>query len=320
MSKLSEKMMQARNLQPEKIIKPEGPVIRSAPAFQHHEEKARFAAEFALEAATQELDDLKRGLLPISELHEVEGRKRKLSDEDFAQLKANLRSNPLVNPVVVRPREEGGYEIISGHNRVQAYRELGRSEIEAQIREFKNEQVLEASFYSNLIASPLTDFEKFIGFRDIQKITGETQKELAVRAGVSETQMSFIFSFGQLPESALELLAKKPGSLGYKSAQKIKDLLSNKGGPSDDEVTHAIELLVNGTISTEKEAIDSLIKKAPKAETTVVDVRVGKKIFARISHRANIVAVDFKGTCLVNEFKVELEDLIKKYANLLGKS
>ena len=308
MSKLSEKMMQARNLQPEKIIKPEGPVIRSAPAFQHHEEKARFAAEFALEAATQELDDLKRGLLPISELHEVEGRKRKLSDEDFAQLKANLRFNPLINPVVVRPREEGGYEIISGHNRVQAYRELGRSEIEAQIREFKNEQVLEASFYSNLIASPLTDFEKFIGFRDIQKMTGETQKELAVRAGVSEPQITRIFSFAHLPTEAQQLLDKTPSVIGANTAIKMKDIAA-------DKVIEIVKKLITKEFATEKEAIDSLKVRPVKAEAQVVEIRIGKKIFAKVSHRANTVAIDFRDNEITQEFKSELADLVKKYAN-----
>ena len=316
MAKLNDKMKQTFNLVANEGLRPQpdAPVARTAPALQHHEEKARFAAEHALEAANQELEQLKRGLVKISDLHEVSGRKRTLTDEDFAQLKANLRLNPLVSPIVVRPRAEGGFELVSGHNRVQAYRELGRTEIEAQIREFKDDDIFEASFYSNLISSPLSDFEKFLGFKKIQELTGKTQKELAVRAGVSETQISFIFSFSQLPKNALDLLAKKPNSLGASSAQKIKELLSKADGPSNDEVIHAIELLVNGTISTEKEAIGSLIKKAPKAETTVVDVRVGKKTFARISHRNNIVAIDFKGKCMVEEFKDELEMLVKKYA------
>jgi len=280
---------------------------RTAPGIMHHDHQRLQVAEKELISLHNKLADVQRGLVQISDLHEVQGRKRRLASEDFDQLKANLTLNPLVNPIVVRARKEGGYEIVSGHNRVQVYRELGRTEIEAQIRTFKEEEIFEASFYSNLISSPLTDFEKYLGFQKIQEATGETQLELANRAGVSEVQIFRIFSFAQLPADAQKILEKKPSVLGANSALKMKSF-------EGDKVTDAIRKLVNKEFATEKDALASLNSKPQKLETEVVEIRAGKRVFAKVSHRASIVAIDFKGKDVNANFKAELNELIKKYS------
>src|ERR1039457_3990503 len=59
--------------------------------------------------------------LLISELHEVAGRRRKLTAIQFEELTNNLKNNPLVTPISVRKASTGGYEIVAGHNRVQVF-------------------------------------------------------------------------------------------------------------------------------------------------------------------------------------------------------
>ena len=65
----------------------------------------------------------------LDQLVEVGSRKRRLTDEQFEELKANLAINSLVHPIAVRRREDGRLEVVSGHNRIAAYRALGRSTI-----------------------------------------------------------------------------------------------------------------------------------------------------------------------------------------------
>lgn len=108
--------------------------------------------------------------IKLDQLHETPGRKRTLSDEEFAELKNNLAKNELVTPITVRPRPNGdGYDIISGHHRTKAHRELKRVDILAVISDVDDLQADLHAFYANLLHPSLPDFQKYLGFKMIQK-------------------------------------------------------------------------------------------------------------------------------------------------------
>ena len=260
-----------------------------------------------LAKANQELEVLRNKKVEIALLHEVPGRKRALTAEAFEQLKGNLSKNQLANPIVVRPRDEGGYEIVSGHNRVEAYRQLGRKFIEADIRDFEEDTVFESAFYSNLINSQLSDFEKFLGFKQIKAKTSETHEQMADRAGVDRTQITKLFKFESMPDYTIKLLEKNPSVLGYNTLEKLVK-------EPESSINQVVEGLVNGTFKTEKEALLSLITPKKKVLVKSEEIKSGKRIFAKVSRKEHIISVDFKDTSKLDEFESELKDLLRKYA------
>ena len=184
--------------------------------------------------------------LAITELHEKAGRRRRLTSEQFAELVANLRSNPLVTPVTVRRRPAGGYEVVSGHNRVQAFRELGRERILAVVINADDDQAELNAFYANLLQPDLPDFEKYLGFRDIEARHPElTRTEIAANAGVAKSTISQLMSFAGLPAAVLELLQTRPEILGANAAQVLSKLAA--GGRADN-VTEAVKKLAAGEV------------------------------------------------------------------------
>lgn len=267
----------------------------------------------ALKLANQKAEALKNKMISISEIHEVEGRKRSLSKEDFEQLKNNLSHNPLVNAIVVRARKQGGYEIISGHNRVQAYRELGRVEIEADIRDFEDGQLFEASFYSNLINSTLTDFEKFVGFKQIQNKTNETHEELANRAGVSKSQIASIFNFEKLPLEALDLIKQNPHCIGYNAVSKI--VAKDNASINNQAIVKAVGRLVNGEITEAMAVSLSLTKKQKERRALVMaPVKRGGANFAEFTIRKDRMVIDFKEPALSSALMEKIRLLIEEEA------
>jgi ParB family chromosome partitioning protein len=83
---------------------------------------ARFLdAQHKADNLEKENQVLRNRMVSIAELSIVEGRKRSLSEQEFAELKANLATFPLINPVTIRALKEGGFELVAGHNRVEAY-------------------------------------------------------------------------------------------------------------------------------------------------------------------------------------------------------
>ena len=185
--------------------------------------------------------------LPLSALHEVAGRRRHLTIDQYAELKENLRSNRLVTPITVRARPDGGYEIISGHNRTAIYREIGRDKIIASVLADASDYVAESSaLYANLLQSDLTDFEKYLGFKRLIALTGHSQQKVAIEAGVSKQALSRWMSFGDLPVEALRVIAGAPEKLGANAAEALSILVSQ--GKSD-AVTEAVKAIVDGTLT-----------------------------------------------------------------------
>lgn len=306
--KRNERLMKTMGIQPELERKnnDSAPVVpKSGPGVL----MSQRATQAKLEKAEAELEHYKFKKIPLTDLHEVEGRKRTLSKEAFDELKANLATHPLLHAVVVRKREEGGYEVIAGHNRIQAYRELGRTEIEADIKEIEDEVVYEAAFYSNLFTSALTDFEKYEGFKSIQAKTGENQKQLAERAGVSTTQISNLFSFDKLPDQAKAHIRVKPDCIGFNTVAKII-----KG--EEGRVVEAIMYLVSGKLN-ESQAIkyalnqQSLIGKRVNVET----IKAGKKTFAEITAKENLIAIRLKNVDVLDAVKEKIRALLEELAS-----
>lgn len=287
----------------EKRVVDLAPVIpRTAPGKIMHTHQQLARAEEELEVFRN------NNKMQIADLHEVPGRKRTLTKLAFDELKSNLASNPLTHSIVVRPRKQGGFEIIAGHNRVQAYRELGFKEIQADIREFDDNSVFEVAFYSNLFNSPLSDFEKYLGFREIQETTKETHEEMAKRAGVSRSQITKIFAFERFPLAAKNLLEKHPHILGCATAQRMSSA-------SEARVLLALEKLIAGECN-EAQAVSLAIagpaEKPTKLEPIVI--RSGKKIFAEIKVNKGLVVISLKDEARVSELIKQIQLVLEASA------
>ena len=252
----------------------------------------REAAEQAKAEAEKALDDLKQSrVVNISDLVEIPGRKRILNPEEFTELKGNLENHRLINPITIRKHDQGGYEIVAGHNRVQAYKELGRDTIDANLLEFNEEEVLSAAFYTNLFSPALTHYEQFKGFSALQNLTGKAQMVIAQESGLSASHISNILSFDGLPMESKCLLDTKPWILGSVMAARFASLA--KEGRVD-KVNEAVRQLYDNESLTEKAALELINGKATKAEMPKANIiKVGQKKFADVTIRNGAISLKF---------------------------
>lgn len=234
--------------------------------------------------------------VPLDQLHEVPGRRRFMPPDKYIELRENLRHNKLVHPVIVCPRVEGGFEIVSGHHRTDAYRELGRDQIRCVLGELNSDEADTGAFYANLMQSDLTDFEKFRKFEELLARSPEkTQAAVAEQAGVPVSTLSEILSFRNLPEEVLSLLDGRPDLLGSNAGSELAR--ATKEGHAA-RVVEAVKLLADKKIDQQQavrmaktaptkakpaQTADGFKVKAGKA--TWCDVRVAKKVM-RIEFRS----------------------------------
>ncbi len=83
------------------------------------------------------------------------------TEEEMDKMVESIKENGVISPIVVRPKDDGTYEIISGHNRVEACRRAGITQIPSVIREVDDDTAVILMVDSNLRQrEELSDMEK----------------------------------------------------------------------------------------------------------------------------------------------------------------
>jgi ParB family chromosome partitioning protein len=266
-----------------------------------------------LEARLREAEATGGREIALEEIHEAPGRRRMLTERQFSELKENLRNNPLVTPVSLRKRAAGGFEIVSGNNRVAAYRELGRTHILAVVLDSDDNQAEINAFYANLLQSDLTDFEKFLGFRRIlERHPEQTHAQVAEGAGVSRSFVSQLMAFEDLPEAVLEILAQRPEIIGANAAQDFA-ALAKKGRVQ--QVVDAIRRIAAGEIDqgrgVKEAAADPVARvAAPKAEP--VRIRLGRSVYCDLRRANNVLRLQFQSAEEAAAVQTAIQDLLQR--------
>lgn len=300
MTKLGSKIFgKTEGIKPRERTEPAPTRIKTSPGMfldtQHRAAKAE-----------AELAALRNRHVRIADLVVVPGRKRQLTPQEFAELKANLEAFPLINPVTIRALPTGAYELVAGHNRVEAFLALGRTEIEANIIDLVEDQVLPAAFYSNLLSPALPDYEKYLGFKQLQQATGKSQAELAKESGVSKAMISMLFAFDELSVAAHATLSINPQLVSATLAGKLRNL------PFADA---AIVQLAAGEI-TQQQAVAVAGRKpeqgAPAVRPQPVIVKRGKQRFAEITHRGATAVIKLTDASLMPALLLKIEALVRQ--------
>ena len=116
---------------------------------------------------------------------------REETNKDYVdQLAASLKKDGQWNPIIVRPKPDGRYEIIAGHYRLKAAKKAGFKEIEATVRDLPNEDADVLSLKTNLIRLEMTPREQGQIINKMMEAYGWNQGEIAKRLNVSPDWVS----------------------------------------------------------------------------------------------------------------------------------
>ena len=87
------------------------------------------------------------------------------SDESLIQLQESIKTNGLLNPIIVRKKDNGRYEMISGHRRMKAMELNGETEIDAYIKELSDDEATIFMVDSNLQREKILPSEKAFAYK-----------------------------------------------------------------------------------------------------------------------------------------------------------
>jgi ParB family transcriptional regulator, chromosome partitioning protein len=138
--------------------------------------------------------------------------------DDLAELVHSVREFGVLQPIVVRDKGDGTYELIMGERRTRASREAGLESIPAVIRETSDEYLLRDALLENLHRSQLNPLEEASAYQQLLEDFGITQEELATRIGRSRPQISNTIRLLKLPVPVQQRVAAGVLSAGHARA------------------------------------------------------------------------------------------------------
>ena len=157
--------------------------------------------------------------LPVDAIHASPRQPRKrFEPEATSGLAASIRKQGVLQPVVVRPRNEGGYELIAGERRWRAAREAGAEEIPAVVREADDRDSLLLGLVENVAREDLSPVEEARAYATLVDEFELSLGEVAEHVGRSKPSVSNRLRLLELPEEALWMLARGELTEGHARA------------------------------------------------------------------------------------------------------
>jgi ParB family transcriptional regulator, chromosome partitioning protein len=150
--------------------------------------------------------------LAITEINRNPYQTREVEHDDtLEELAASIKVNGIVQPIVVRPSEEGDgrYTLILGERRMHAAKKAGKTHVPALVRKVSAQQAAEITIIENLQREDLSALEQAKAFKVLSTEFNLTQEEIGKRVGLSRASITNYMRLLKLPHEVMELLAQK---------------------------------------------------------------------------------------------------------------
>lgn len=248
--------------------------------------------------------------IPLFQIAEFPDHPYQVRDDDsMSELVESIKERGLIQPILVRPVENGRYEMVSGHRRKRAFELVGIDKIPARVKELSRDEAILAMVDSNLQREVILPSEKAKAYKmrleamkrqgqrtDLtsvpmaQKLSGKTSRELlGEQVGESQDQIRRYIRLNNLIPQILDLVDE--GKIAMRPAVEISFLPEEAQRnlheaiqymdctPSHDQTIRMRKALNDGRLT--KEVVDTIMdeeKPNQKIKSPFRDNRIEKLI------------------------------------------
>ncbi len=255
--------------------------------------------------------------LKLNDIEPNRAQPRKSFDEEALEELANsISTHGVIQPLLVRPLADGGYQLIAGERRWRASRMAGLTEVPVVIREMSDSEAMELALVENLQREDLNPIEEAQGLALLMETYGLTQEQAAKRVGKSRPAVANSMRLLSLPQDVLAMVERGELSAGHartilalENAGQITALANEivKKNLSVRETERAVKALLKGDAKKEK--------RVKKRDTYYDEVELA--VSQALGRKAKVsLSAGNKGTLEIEFFgKEDLSKLLKLFEN-----
>ncbi len=217
--------------------------------------------------------------------------RRQFAEEALQDLANSITRQGLLQPIVVRKKANGGYELIAGERRWRAAKRAGMTKIPAVVKTVSDEQASALALIENMQREDLNAMEEALGLARLRDEFNLTQQEIADSVGKSRAAIANLLRLTNLGSVTRGLLERGALEMGHARA-----LLALDGLTQDQTAAHVVDksLSVRQTETLSRSLSQDRKSTAPAAavrqdpDTARLERRITEQIGApaRIKHAA----------------------------------
>ena len=219
--------------------------------------------------------------------------------EALKELSDSIKEHGLIQPLLVRPLDDGSYQIVAGERRWRASRMAGLEKIPVVIKELSDDETMQLALIENLQREDLNPVEEALGYKKLMDTLGLTQEQAAAKVGKSRPAVANALRLLALDSDETEALKNGEISSGHARA-----LLSLPKG----ELRHqALELAKSGASVRDIEGIAKQQKpgisvKKPKVKSKIyveteaaLSSQTGRRVKISGNGKTGVIQIEFFG-------------------------
>ncbi len=210
-------------------------------------------------------------------------------DASIGELAESIGRKGVLQPLIITPRAEGDYMLVSGERRLRAARQAGLSAVPVIVRDVGDRELLEIALIENLQREDLDAIEEAIGYELLMSEFGLTQAQVGEQVGRSRPAVTNALRLLELPDAVQSMI--KDGALsaghgrallGFKDHRRITPLARKAAqrGYSVRQVERIVKReskAAGGTRAAGKRAADS-----DAAERTRLEEELQRELGTRV--------------------------------------
>jgi ParB family transcriptional regulator, chromosome partitioning protein len=236
--------------------------------------------------------------LPVDQIHPNPRQPRRRFEPDAATgLASSVRTQGLLQPIVVRPRPEGGWELIAGERRWRAAKDAKLETVPALVREADDRDTLLLSLVENVAREQLSAVEEARAYAMLLDEFGLSLGDVAERVGKAKPTISNRVRLLELPEDVLWMLAR--GDLTERHARAVLAV------PDREGQRRLAKRIVEQGLSAraaERAAQDAGARRKPRKKTAV-DPALAARVRGALER-----ATGFKSRVAPGHVEIEFRD------------
>lgn len=235
--------------------------------------------------------------------------RKKFDDDALRELSESIKEHGVIQPLLVRPLDDGSYQIVAGERRWRASRLAGLEKVPVVIKQLEDAEVQAIALIENLQREDLNPIEEALGYKMLMESYGLTQEQVALKIGKSRSAVANALRLLGLSKDEQDALVAGEITSGHARA-----LLAI----NDEEIRKEAFLLAkNGASVREIERISrhqkpGITVKKPNIKNKIY-VETESALASQIGRKVKIAGNGKRGTLTIEFFSDEdLFDLASK--------